>query len=192
MRAGWTTPHRAPPAPPPAVPEAIATTRAPPGATRFVPVLRLGAIVVAELASDEASRGGEMVYVARCVDDDEEGEEGDRRWSSSSSARRGLEALRCAATARGVWLEAATAAAVAGRASGTRERRGSIGVSREGRPVVHVFYIDDVRYVGQRAASGARARPRTRATAPAMSASAAKKPLGESKDGYVEPSTPLK
>ena len=121
MRAGWTTPHRAPVVPPPAVPEAIATTRAPPGATRFVPVLRLGAIVVAELASDEASRGGEMVYVARCVDDEEGEGEGNRRGSSSSSARRGLEALRCAATARGVWLEAATAAAVAGRASGTRD-----------------------------------------------------------------------
>ena len=75
---------------------------------------RLGALIVAELASDAASRGGEMVYVAQCVDDDDDGEDGG--CGGSSSARCGLEALRCAATARGVWLDAMAAS---GRASGT-------------------------------------------------------------------------
>lgn len=119
MRARGTT-YRAPPPPPPpthwmassATPSAsdtaIATTRAPPGSTRFVPVMRLGALVVAELASEDASRGGEMVYVAQCVDDGED---------DGGSARCGLEALRCAAMARGVWLNAM--AGRAGRASGT-------------------------------------------------------------------------
>ena len=135
MRDSGTT-YRAPPGPPPipmrwmttvAMPsasatptEAIATTNAPPGSTRFVPVMRLGALVVAELASDDASRGGEMVYVARCVDDDDEGEGG--CGGGGGSARCGLEALRCAATARGVWL--ASGAGRAGRASGTRRTDG--------------------------------------------------------------------
>jgi hypothetical protein len=122
MHATPGTTYRVPPPPPahwatpppststPSV--AIATTRAPPGSTRFVPVMRLGALIVAELASDAASRGGEMVYVAQCVDDDEE----DGGCGGSSSARCGLEALRCAATARGAWLDAMAAS---GRASGT-------------------------------------------------------------------------
>lgn len=129
MRTAPGTTYRAPPPPPPAArwmattnatssSEAIATTRAPPGSTRFVPVMRLGALVVAELASDDASRGGEMVYVAQCVDDGDDDESGG--YGGGSAARCGLEALRCAATARGVWLDATAGAGRAGRASGTR------------------------------------------------------------------------
>lgn len=120
--AHWTTPSSSTPTPS----EAIATTRAPPGSTRFVPVMRLGALIVAELASDDASRGGEMVYVAQCVDDGD-GED------VSSSARCGLEALRCAATARGVWLDAMAAS---GRASGTRSSTDGWAEKAYGKPRV--------------------------------------------------------
>lgn len=67
-----------------------------------------------------------MVYVAQCVDDGD-GED------VSSSARCGLEALRCAATARGVWLDAMAAS---GRASGTRSSTDGWAEKAYGKPRV--------------------------------------------------------